>query len=85
VPSAPTRSAVTRFLVEQLAARIGADAGSVDHDADLMELGVKSIDAVLVSGELEDAFGLEVEPVLLFECRTINRVADRILEMANAR
>lgn len=82
---APSRDVIVAFLLEQLAARLGSDAAAVDHDADLIELGVKSIDAVLVSGEIEDRFGAEIDPVLLFECRTVNRVADRVADLLGAR
>ncbi len=81
----PSRDQIVAFLVDQLAERLGSAAGVVDHDADLIELGIKSIDAVLVSGEIEDRFGAEIEPVLLFECRTVNRVADRVLDILTGR
>jgi acyl carrier protein len=87
VSVSPNRDEVVAFLVEQLAERLGGDvaASAVDHDADLIELGIKSIDAVLVSGEIEDRFGAEIEPVLLFECRTVNRVADRVMDILTGR
>lgn len=84
MPESLRRDEIVAFLVEQLAGRVGPEAAA-DHDADLIELGVRSIDAVLVSGELEDRFGIEIEPVLLFECRTVNRVADRVMELVAAR
>lgn len=75
---AVARDEILAFLVDRLAERIGGDPAAIDHDADLVELGVKSIDAVLVSGELEDRFQVEIDPVLLFECRSVNRVADSV-------
>jgi acyl carrier protein len=75
-----TRDDIVAFLLERLAARIGESAGKIGRDADLIEAGVKSIDAVLVSGELEDRFAAEIDPVLLFECRTVNRIADSVLD-----
>lgn len=85
MPRFPSRDEVVAFLIDQLVERLGGEAGAVDHDADLIELGIKSIDAVLVSGEIEDRFGAEIEPVLLFECRTVNRVADRVMEILAGR
>jgi acyl carrier protein len=73
-----TRDDIIAFLLDRLAERIGGETAAIDRDADLVELGVKSIDAVLVSGELEDQFGVEIDPVLLFECRSVNRVADNV-------
>ena len=76
---AATRDELIAFLLDRLAERIGCDPGDIDRDADLIELGIRSIDAVLVSGELEDHFGVEIDPVLLFECRTVNRVAESVI------
>jgi acyl carrier protein len=75
---------IAAFVTAQLLGRVEA-LDSIDPDADLMELGVKSIDAVLVSGEIEDHYGVEVDPVLLFEYRTVNRVADWVAERLAAR
>lgn len=75
---------IVAFVTAQLLERVeGLD--SIDPDTDLMELGVRSIDAVLVSGEIEDHFGVEVDPVLLFEHRTVNRVASWVAESLAAR
>lgn len=75
---AAARDEFIAYLLERLTERIGCDASEIDPDADLIELGIRSIDAVLISGELEDRFGVEIDPVLLFECRTVNRVADSV-------
>lgn len=75
---AASRDELIAFLVERLAERIGCEPAAIDRDADLIELGIRSIDAVLVSGEIEDRFGVEIDPVLLFECRTVNRVVDSV-------
>ena len=75
-----SRDEIVAFLLDELTRRLGVGRAEIGLDADLGELGVKSIDAVLVSGELEDRFGIEIEPVLLFECRTVNRVADSVME-----
>jgi acyl carrier protein len=80
LPHSASRDEIVAFLLDELTRRLGVGRAGIDLDADLGELGVKSIDAVLVSGELEDRFGIEIEPVLLFECRTVNRVADSVME-----
>jgi acyl carrier protein len=70
------RDAISTFLTDRLAARIGVRPDAIDRDADLIELGVKSIDAVIVSGDLEDRFGIEIDPTLVFEHRTVNRITE---------
>jgi acyl carrier protein len=62
---------IADFIEERVVQRIGP----VARDADLVDMGLESIDAVLISGEIEDEFGAEIEPVLMFEGRTIAGVA----------
>ena len=51
-----------------------------DHNADLFELGLDSIDAVELTAAVEARFGLELDPGLVFECRTLNALAASIIE-----
>ena len=80
-----TQPDVVAFLTERVARRLRRAPDAIDRDADLIELGIESIDAVLISGDLEDRYGIELDPVLLFECRTIRRVADRVMDALSAR
>jgi acyl carrier protein len=75
-----SQSTIADFILDRLAEQLGLAPGGIDRDADLIEMGVKSIDAVLLSGELEDRFGIEVDPVILFECRTVNLVSAQVAE-----
>jgi acyl carrier protein len=34
----------------------------IDLDKDLADLGLDSVDAVLMAGEMEQAFGIEIDP-----------------------
>ena len=69
------------FLSERLAERIGTVPGP---DADLFELGLDSIDAVEISGEIELRFGAQVDPHFLFEACTVNRAADALAALLAA-
>lgn len=73
-----SRDDLVGFLTEQVAKRIGAEAAR-DRDGDLFELGLDSVEAVELTGELESRYGLEIDPSLAFEERTINRLADSLL------
>lgn len=77
---AASRDEIVAFVSSRILEHVAGDVVAIDPDTDLVELGVKSIDAVLISGDVEDRFGIEVDPVLLFECRTVNRVADSVAE-----
>ncbi len=75
------REQIVAFLRERILQRIGLDEARLGNDTPLTELGIKSVDVVLISGEIEDHFALEVDPVMMFEYRTVNAVADRLLAL----
>lgn len=59
------------FLREQIAQRTDASAESIHADSLLVDLGLQSIDAVLVCGEIEEEFDVEVDPEDIFEHDTL--------------
>ena len=73
----PSRQAMVEFISGRVAARIGAEAAG-DLDGDLFELGLDSVEAVELTGEIEERFGLEIDPALPFEQRSIKRLADAL-------
>ena len=73
-----SRAELVRFVSERVAARLGA-AAAQDRDADLFELGLDSVEAVELTGEIEVHFGLEVDPALAFEQRSINHIAEALV------
>jgi len=78
------RSEIIEFLRDQVARRTRSTVEGINNDVDLTDLGLKSIDVVLISGEVEDRFGIDVDPIVMFEYRTIHAVADRLLEVIEA-
>lgn len=77
IQGAPDRASLVEALRSSLGARMG-EMAVADLDADLFELGLDSIDAVEVTGDIEALFGIEVDPEILFECRSIGRTADTL-------
>ncbi|HEY5723646.1 MAG TPA: acyl carrier protein [Allosphingosinicella sp.] len=69
----PSLPSLVDFVARRVAERIGSEAAR-DHDGDLFELGLDSVDAVELTGEIEEEFGLEIDPALPFEQRSINRL-----------
>ncbi len=49
---------------------------SIDPDKLLTQYGLDSISALTVAGELEDMLGVELPPTLLWDCPTVNQIAD---------
>ena len=75
----PSLQSLVEFVAGRVAERIGADA-ALDLDGDLFELGLDSVDAVELTGEIEERFGLEIDPALPFEQRSINRLAAALVQ-----
>jgi acyl carrier protein len=74
-----SHQSLVEFVAGRVAERIGADAAR-DLDGDLFELGLDSVDAVELTGEIEERFGLEIDPALPFEQRSINRLAAALVQ-----
>lgn len=76
---------IVKFLRQSIANEVGVAPADVVEDIDFETLGMSSLNAVLISGAIEDEFGVEIEPSLMFEHRTLAtlKVAlDRLFEAA---
>lgn len=71
------------FAAERLSARTGVPAADFSMETNLQAIGVRSIDAILVCGQIEDQFAIEVDPMLMFECSTMQEVVDALAELIN--
>ncbi|MFG3618301.1 acyl carrier protein [Nocardia sp. NPDC047654] len=63
------------WLVERVADYTERKPHEVDPVVPLAELGMDSVSAVSLCGEIEDRWSLEVDPVLVFEYPTIADIA----------
>lgn len=50
----------------------------IDLDQGLGELGLDSADSILLSGEMEQQFGIELEPSMFLEADTLREMLDKI-------
>jgi acyl carrier protein len=65
-------SAVPRgWLLDRVALYLGRDADTIDPTVPLAEYGMDSVCALSLCGDLEDEFGLLVEPTLLWDHPTV--------------
>lgn len=78
---ASERSNLIQFLTSQIAVRLDCPPEEIGPDRDLLQLGLQSIDAVIISGELEDYIDGEVDPTLLLNHRTVAQVVDAFLDL----
>lgn len=75
---AMTAADLEAWLTARIAAEIGVAPGAVDADAPFAELGLGSLEAVAISGDLEDLLGRRLDPTLLWEFPTARRLADHL-------
>ncbi|WP_085314307.1 acyl carrier protein [Derxia lacustris] len=77
--SSPDLATSLRSLLADL---LGRELRIPPHEVDparaLTSYGLDSIAALTVSGELEERLGLELEPTLLWDCPTIDAIADHL-------
>ena len=67
--------AIEAVLVEALSKRLRMPAAELDLDADLVDLGMDSLQAVELATELEPLLGREVDHVVFFDFPTVRSVA----------
>lgn len=83
--TAPDAPDIYNFLSERLARLTRQDVAAIRPDAVLVDLGLQSIDAVLLSGEVEDRFEIELDPATIFEHETLESFAAEISRRLSAR
>jgi acyl carrier protein len=59
------------WLLDRLALYLNRPADSIDPSVPLAEFGMDSVAALSLCGDLEDQFGLYVEPTLLWDHPTV--------------
>lgn len=70
---------IVEFILERVSYHTKTELSNLNGFSKFEEVGVTSLYAVLICGELEDEYGLELEPILLFDCKTANDVAEFLL------
>jgi acyl carrier protein len=70
-------------VLDIIAAEALVDRAALRPDATLTDLDISSIDVVSVVFELEDRFGLEIEPESIEPTFTIAQFVDHIVSLAN--
>jgi acyl carrier protein len=82
MPELPTDTAalslpeIRNWLVERVAFYLEVAPDSVDPDVGLVEMGLDSVYAMTLSGDVEEHFGLELEPTIAWDYGTVTKLAD---------
>lgn len=74
--TAETPSAqVCAWLIERVAFYLETQPECVVPDADLVEIGIDSVYALMLSGDIEEKYGLRVEPTVAWDNPTVDALA----------
>jgi acyl carrier protein len=64
-------TAVRDWMVRYLAELLQISPRDIDLGKSLGDFGLDSVDAVIMAGELEEHFGVEIDPSVIFEFDTL--------------
>ncbi|MEZ0090165.1 acyl carrier protein [Streptacidiphilus sp. EB129] len=67
-------AAAREWLTARIADCLGTEPERIAPDASLIGLGIDSIHAIALCGELEDRFGVLLEPSLVWDHRTVDAI-----------
>lgn len=67
--------AVVQWVIGRLACHLGVPAHTIDVATPLAELGVDSVHALSLVGDLEVHWNIEVDATLVFEYPTVSDIA----------
>lgn len=70
----PARIDIRVWVREHLGSLLALNPSQVDLNKSLRDLGLDSVDAVLLAGELEDALGSEIDPAAFLRSRTLEEM-----------
>ena len=73
------RACVRQWLVTNIAAVLEIAPTSIDVNRDLDELGMDSLQAVCLSGDMETWLGLEISETAMWDYPTIESMCDYVM------
>ncbi|OZM72936.1 polyketide synthase [Amycolatopsis antarctica] len=71
-----TATELRGWLVERVADYVELPAEQIRHDVELSEYGLDSVSALTVCTDIEDRFGVSIEPTALWDHPTIDTFAE---------
>lgn len=72
---------LSRTIREMAAEWVGLPVEKIEPSASFVELGLQSADAVFLCGEIEERFGIQVDPILAFEQDSVAAFIASIMEI----
>ncbi|MFI9076356.1 acyl carrier protein [Streptomyces sioyaensis] len=78
-----TEQQLQEWLTQRVSEYLELAPGQLDPDSPLAEIGLDSVYALALCGDVEDAFGISVEPTLAWDHPTVTALAKGILDDVN--
>lgn len=75
-----TTEMLASWLISQLAERLELDPQHIDPEREFIDYGLNSVDAVSLSGDLENFLGRRLSPTLLWDYSTISVLARHLAD-----
>jgi acyl carrier protein len=72
------RRQILRWLTTRLASYLEVPATAIDLMVPLAEMGVDSVHAISLVGDVEAHFDIDVDPTMIFDYPTLSHIADYI-------
>jgi acyl carrier protein len=72
------RRPLLRWLTARLASYLEVPAAAIDPMVPLADMGVDSVHAVSLVGDVEAHFDIDVDPTMIFDYPTLAHIADYI-------
>ena len=73
-----TAQRLTEWIRAHLAQVLGVKPECIGLDRELSSYGLDSVGAVLMAGELEEAFGIEIDPASFIDCHSFNTIIAKL-------
>jgi acyl carrier protein len=77
--------AIRAWLVGRIAFYLQRSGTEIDPDLPLVELGLDSVYAMTLSGDVEERFDIEVEPTMAWDHPTVNALARYLTDVLGSR
>ena len=71
---------VKTVLTKEIATELAVAPGEIDEHASFMRLGISSVQALKIINRLRKELGIDINPVALFEFKTIEDISDFLAE-----
>ena len=77
----PNQAEIEDWLVSYLSETLEIEQDEIDPNVSFNEYGLDSSSAIVLTGDLQEWLGQDLDPTLLFDYPTIEALADYLAEM----